>query len=162
MGAKPFQSMHTATNYYLFTLAISDLIILLLGKFLKNYPRPCTSASAVQNCRPLVSKDLYYCKVRASKDLGRTARKVLPKPISYCGNFQQGPFISSKGTYKYSGKQGWPGVRFIQILGRNPKCGNLNFRRASATLKFIEVHLPCTFVLALDILGSVFLRVRVV
>ena len=26
------KSMHTATNYYLFSLAISDLIILLLGK----------------------------------------------------------------------------------------------------------------------------------
>jgi neuromedin U receptor 1 len=26
------RSMHTATNYYLFSLAISDLIILLLGK----------------------------------------------------------------------------------------------------------------------------------
>ncbi len=26
------RSMHTATNYYLFSLAVSDLIILLLGK----------------------------------------------------------------------------------------------------------------------------------
>ena len=26
------KSMHTATNYYLFSLAIADLIILLLGK----------------------------------------------------------------------------------------------------------------------------------
>ena len=26
------KTMHTATNYYLFSLAISDLIILLLGK----------------------------------------------------------------------------------------------------------------------------------
>lgn len=28
------QSMHTATNYYLFSLAISDLMLLLLGKLL--------------------------------------------------------------------------------------------------------------------------------
>ena len=27
------RSMHTATNYYLFSLAIADLLILLLGKF---------------------------------------------------------------------------------------------------------------------------------
>ena len=27
------RSLHNATNYYLFSLAISDLIILLLGKF---------------------------------------------------------------------------------------------------------------------------------
>ena len=26
------RSMHTATNYYLFSLAVSDLVILLLGK----------------------------------------------------------------------------------------------------------------------------------
>ena len=35
------KSMHTATNYYLFSLAIADLIILLLGKkyiFLKAFP----------------------------------------------------------------------------------------------------------------------------
>ena len=29
------KSMHTATNYYLFSLAISDLMILVLGKRLK-------------------------------------------------------------------------------------------------------------------------------
>ena len=28
------RSMHTATNYYLFSLAVSDLVILLLGEFL--------------------------------------------------------------------------------------------------------------------------------
>ncbi|KAL0273141.1 UNVERIFIED_CONTAM: hypothetical protein PYX00_005885 [Menopon gallinae] len=36
-------SMHTATNYYLFNLAISDLNLLILGKsrhFLKLRPRP--------------------------------------------------------------------------------------------------------------------------
>ena len=27
------RSMHTATNYYLFSLAVSDLVILLLGEF---------------------------------------------------------------------------------------------------------------------------------
>ena len=27
------KSMHTATNYYLFSLAISDLMILVLGKY---------------------------------------------------------------------------------------------------------------------------------
>ena len=34
------KSMHTATNYYLFSLAIADLIILLLGKSfnLETYP----------------------------------------------------------------------------------------------------------------------------
>jgi len=30
------QSMHTATNYYLFSLAVSDLTLLILGKFLAN------------------------------------------------------------------------------------------------------------------------------
>ena len=29
------RSMHTATNYYLFSLAVSDLVILLLGKLPK-------------------------------------------------------------------------------------------------------------------------------
>ena len=28
------KSMHTATNYYLFSLAISDLMILVLGKYI--------------------------------------------------------------------------------------------------------------------------------
>ena len=33
------RSMHTATNYYLFSLAIADLLILILGKFeLKMFP----------------------------------------------------------------------------------------------------------------------------
>ena len=31
------KTMHTATNYYLFSLAISDLIILLLGKLIQSY-----------------------------------------------------------------------------------------------------------------------------
>jgi hypothetical protein len=36
-------SMRSATNYYLFSLAISDLLILLLGKY--SHPPPCHSRS---------------------------------------------------------------------------------------------------------------------
>ena len=32
--------MHTATNYYLFSLAVSDILILLLGKLLSCYINP--------------------------------------------------------------------------------------------------------------------------
>ncbi|PZC73731.1 hypothetical protein B5X24_HaOG208915 [Helicoverpa armigera] len=35
-------AMHTATNYYLFSLALSDLLLLLFGKFLILFGHLCT------------------------------------------------------------------------------------------------------------------------
>lgn len=59
------KTMHTATNYYLFSLAISDLIILLLGKL----PQTISKLLSVDWTRELVSKSNNATKVEGFWDL---------------------------------------------------------------------------------------------
>ena len=65
------KSMHTATNYYLFSLAISDLMILVLGKRLK-WTKCDSRRNKVQNQRkggPCKSLPIDWCFLRSQNEI---------------------------------------------------------------------------------------------